>query len=207
MDTCTKPAIRRRLTAYVDGELAPRDAAEVRAHLGTCPGCRGAMALDLRIARAMRALPEWEAPASVTEAVLARTVLAPATGYRRLARWLPALRIAVPSALVLSLLIVLKVSGVIRAAVSLASIAALAAARSLPGFMETTADTLGPLSKLVEFGHADRVFTAIVRALVAAPPVELAAAVLLATLILVFVGLRIAGSRAPRGVGHAALFV
>ena len=67
METCTKQAWRRKLTAYVDRELPPERAAEIEMHLETCARRRREVALDLRIARALHALPAWEAPASVTE--------------------------------------------------------------------------------------------------------------------------------------------
>jgi len=38
------PSWETRLTAWFDGELAPLDADEVRAHLLACPGCRAALA-------------------------------------------------------------------------------------------------------------------------------------------------------------------
>lgn len=38
------PRWETRLTAWFDGELAPLDADEVRAHLLACPGCRAALA-------------------------------------------------------------------------------------------------------------------------------------------------------------------
>ena len=59
-----REALRERLSAYLDGELAPDDAAALERHLATCPECRDDLA-GLREVRALlRALPSPALPRS-----------------------------------------------------------------------------------------------------------------------------------------------
>ena len=59
-----REALRERLSAYLDGELAPGDAAALERHLATCAECRVELA-GLREVRALlRALPQPALPRS-----------------------------------------------------------------------------------------------------------------------------------------------
>lgn len=59
-----REALRERLSAYLDGELAPGDAAALERHLAECAECRDELA-GLRNVRALlRALPQPELPRS-----------------------------------------------------------------------------------------------------------------------------------------------
>jgi anti-sigma factor RsiW len=52
----------RLLDAYVDDELEPAEAAEVRTHLASCAGCRGVVADRQALGRLVRQLPYYAAP-------------------------------------------------------------------------------------------------------------------------------------------------
>jgi anti-sigma factor RsiW len=56
--TCER--IEELLSAYLEGELAPRDRAEVEAHLAACPGCAETAALMKETVAAAAAFPEIE---------------------------------------------------------------------------------------------------------------------------------------------------
>ena len=78
---------RRVLSAYIDGELGQRDVRAVEGHLALCESCARETD-DLRAtARALRSLPEMEAPRSfvLTPAQAARPVPRKAGGARSVA--------------------------------------------------------------------------------------------------------------------------
>ncbi|HKS68809.1 MAG TPA: zf-HC2 domain-containing protein, partial [Ktedonobacterales bacterium] len=59
-----REVLRERLSAYLDGELAPGDDAALERHLATCAECRDELA-GLREVRALlRALPQPALPRS-----------------------------------------------------------------------------------------------------------------------------------------------
>jgi len=86
------------LAALALGESIGGREAALRAHLETCPGCRAYHAAMLRTLGAVRALPQPEPPAEVTERILQaarrsqRATLLPASGP--VARWLEGLAAA-----------------------------------------------------------------------------------------------------------------
>jgi len=85
------------LTAYLDGELAPADAAAVRAHLAGCERCRATLAVLRRTLETLQGLPDFEPSLALRRQVLGRVVDAPAPLGARLAALLrPA--VLVPSA-------------------------------------------------------------------------------------------------------------
>ena len=53
---------RKRLNAYLDGELKPRRANAVREHLSTCPRCEAELDELRRLNEALGALPGMDAP-------------------------------------------------------------------------------------------------------------------------------------------------
>ena len=85
------------LTAYLDGELTPADAASVRAHLAGCEHCRATEALLRQAVATLRILPDYEPSAPFRRRVLGRVEAAPLPLRARLAdAFRPAL--LVPSA-------------------------------------------------------------------------------------------------------------
>ena len=73
---------QERLSAYMDGELAQRDARSVQTHLESCESCRRELA-GLRVASAaMREMPDVDVPRSfaLKPADVARPATRPATG-------------------------------------------------------------------------------------------------------------------------------
>lgn len=63
--------VRERLSAWLDGELAPEERGRVAAHLADCGECRGELALLARLDGALGSL-EASAPPGLTERVLDR---------------------------------------------------------------------------------------------------------------------------------------
>jgi anti-sigma factor RsiW len=61
-----------RVTAYVDGALAPEARAEVEAHLAACPTCREQEAFERGLREKMRALPAPPLPPGLEERVARR---------------------------------------------------------------------------------------------------------------------------------------
>lgn len=59
------------LDLYVDGELSPREMADVQAHLDACPGCRAYVDDALAIRAAFSDLDDTEIPAGFAEGVMA----------------------------------------------------------------------------------------------------------------------------------------
>src|SRR5690349_12262392 len=58
------------LSAYSDGELAPRQAARVAEHLALCSSCRAEYQSLGHVVTALRALGEEELPAGLHQAIL-----------------------------------------------------------------------------------------------------------------------------------------
>jgi ferric-dicitrate binding protein FerR (iron transport regulator) len=81
------------ISARLDGEVPPGDAAGLDAHLAACPGCRAAAeAFRLQDAELRRAFaPRRAAAARVAERVVARLHETPAAPPRRRVPWLPML--------------------------------------------------------------------------------------------------------------------
>jgi anti-sigma factor RsiW len=61
-----------RVTAYVDGALAPEARAEVEAHLAACPACREQEAFERGLREKMRSLPAPPFPPGLEERVARR---------------------------------------------------------------------------------------------------------------------------------------
>jgi anti-sigma factor RsiW len=86
------------LTAYVDGELPPPEAAAVRAHLAGCPDCRSTEALLRQTVQTLETLPAFEPSAALRQGVLRDVDALPLPLRQRLGHWLrPA--VLVPSGL------------------------------------------------------------------------------------------------------------
>jgi hypothetical protein len=75
---------RARLSAFLDDDLGPEDAAEVRRHLDACAPCRSEFNLLRLTVGALRRLPDLPAPAGILSGVRAR--LAPEPWHRRVLR-------------------------------------------------------------------------------------------------------------------------
>jgi anti-sigma factor (TIGR02949 family) len=69
-DEVTCGGAQALLEPYLDGELEAPEAERLRAHLARCPPCAAELRLAAGIRRALRALPELEAPPEI----LARTL-------------------------------------------------------------------------------------------------------------------------------------
>jgi len=88
---------RRRLTAYLDGDLDPDGGTLVRVHLRGCAACRQVASDEARLRDELRALPALDPPPSVWAGVQARLAAAEAVAAARprwrraLARWAPAM--------------------------------------------------------------------------------------------------------------------
>jgi anti-sigma factor RsiW len=57
---------------YVDGELAPRDAARVRAHIAVCAACRDLFLAEQSLERALDGLGEIDPPEGFADATVTR---------------------------------------------------------------------------------------------------------------------------------------
>ena len=105
---------QERLSAYMDGELAQRDARSVQTHLESCESCRRQMA-GLRVASAaMREMPDVDVPRSfaLKPADVARPATRPETGVAH--SFNSGLRLTGAGlAAVLALVLVLDVGGVV----------------------------------------------------------------------------------------------
>jgi anti-sigma factor RsiW len=85
------------LTAYVDGELTPTEAAAVRTHLAGCGDCRSTEALLRRTLETLRTLPDFEPSRDLRRRVLTGVDrVPPLLGERLRALFRPA--VFVPSA-------------------------------------------------------------------------------------------------------------
>ncbi len=87
---------RRRLTAYLDGDLDADGGTLVRVHLRGCAACRQVASDEAALRDGLRALPSLDPPPSLWAGVQARLAEAEAAAARRprwrraLARWAPA---------------------------------------------------------------------------------------------------------------------
>ncbi len=66
------PEVRERLSAWLDGELAPDEAARVDRHLESCGACRRELAQLEALENALGALPAPALPPGLPERVAAR---------------------------------------------------------------------------------------------------------------------------------------
>jgi len=85
----THPDLEAQVDAYLDGELAPSDAAELEAHLEECPSCERFRADRLALRTAIVAeMPRLDAPDSLRANVRAalRTEVASSRGRRPIVR-------------------------------------------------------------------------------------------------------------------------
>lgn len=71
------------LSAYLDGELDPRERARLDAHLGSCGPCRRALAASRELDARIRALPGIAGSPGLEERLRAVLVRAPAGGRAR----------------------------------------------------------------------------------------------------------------------------
>ena len=91
--TCDKT--RRRLTAYLDGDLDADGGTLVRVHLRGCAACRQAASDEAALRDELRALPSLDPPASLWAGVRAQLAVAEEVEANRpwwrraLARWAP----------------------------------------------------------------------------------------------------------------------
>ena len=87
---------RRRLTAYLEGDLDADGGTLVRVHLRGCAACRQVATDEAELRDGLRALPALDPPPSLWAGVQARLAAAEAAAARRpwwrrvLARWMPA---------------------------------------------------------------------------------------------------------------------
>src|SRR5689334_7362849 len=88
---------RRRLTAYLDGDLDADGGTLVRVHLRGCAACRQVASDEAALRDELRALPALDPPPSLWAGVQARLAAAEAVEAARprwrraLARWAPAM--------------------------------------------------------------------------------------------------------------------
>jgi len=68
--------IQHDLEAYLDGDLPTVRVHQVEAHLSGCPACMAQVHLAREIQNELRALPELDAPAAVTQTIFDQTVRA-----------------------------------------------------------------------------------------------------------------------------------
>ncbi len=86
---------RRRLTAYLDGDLDADDGTRVRVHLRGCAACRQVASDEAALRDELRALPSLDPPASLWAGVREQLAAAEEAEARRpwwrraLARWAP----------------------------------------------------------------------------------------------------------------------
>jgi hypothetical protein len=88
---------RRRLTAYLDGDLDPDGGTLVRGHLRGCAACRQVASDEAALRDGLRALPSLDPPSTLWSGVQAALAAAEEAESRRprwrraLARWAPAM--------------------------------------------------------------------------------------------------------------------
>ncbi len=73
------------LEAWIDGDLGDDEAAEMRRHVGGCPGCQAEYQSAEQVRAALRRLPSFEAPAPLLDAVRSRST--GCAGSPPLTRW------------------------------------------------------------------------------------------------------------------------
>jgi hypothetical protein len=64
--------VRRRLSAFLDGDLTPDAAARIERHLAACPACRAELASLRRVVDWLHDLPAEEPPPTLAPAIFAR---------------------------------------------------------------------------------------------------------------------------------------
>jgi anti-sigma factor RsiW len=94
------------LDLFVDGELTPAEMADVQAHLDCCPGCRGYVDDALAMRAAFPEVEDIAMPEGFTEQVMA--AVAAASAPKKSSRKTPWLKVAMPLAACLALVIVLQ---------------------------------------------------------------------------------------------------
>jgi anti-sigma factor RsiW len=87
------PDVDRVMDAYGDNELGAAEAAEVRAHLDSCPACRQRVAARASLGRLIRRAPYYPAPDRLRVAVA--TARKPARISRQLLAWAAMVTVAV----------------------------------------------------------------------------------------------------------------
>ncbi len=65
---------RELISAYLDGEASPDEAAHMRGHLATCAECRATMETYRRIGMAVRSMPTVLPPSDLTASIYAQTI-------------------------------------------------------------------------------------------------------------------------------------
>lgn len=75
--------LQQQLSAYLDGELAPDDMAEVRRHLTDCPTCQEELEGLRLVKTTLAGLTQPELPADFTAGVWARIEQTPAQAVSR----------------------------------------------------------------------------------------------------------------------------
>jgi len=63
---------RENILLYVEGELAPEDAARLRAHVANCESCRAALEEEQQLASALGGLGDLECPSDFTATTVTR---------------------------------------------------------------------------------------------------------------------------------------
>ncbi len=74
--------VRRRLSALIDGELRPRAAEKLEAHLAGCPRCAAELARVSEVRRRFAAARRFSAPPGFSAAVMAKTRTRPERAFR-----------------------------------------------------------------------------------------------------------------------------
>ena len=131
------------LDLFVDGELNPEEMADVQAHLDVCPGCRAYVDDAMAMRAAFPEVEDTVVPAGFAEGVMA--AVAAAAPAKKPARKTPWLKVAMPLAACLAVVIVLQNGpatggGGWAGGSSKAEAAPAAAPAAAESVMETTAE-------------------------------------------------------------------
>ena len=94
------------LDLFVDGELTPAEMADIQAHLDTCPGCRAYVDDALAMRAAFPEVEDTVIPEGFADSVMA--AVAASVPVKKPARKTPWLKVAMPLAACLALVIVLQ---------------------------------------------------------------------------------------------------
>ncbi|MCW8984003.1 MAG: anti-sigma factor, partial [Thermoanaerobaculales bacterium] len=100
--------VLERLEAWIDGDLDDGEAAAVKAHIDRCESCRAEQQLAEAVVVELRALPEFDVPESVLQAVRTRirpTPVARLHAFIEASRFRPVLALAAVAAVVLGVLV------------------------------------------------------------------------------------------------------